>query len=423
MAPRDATGLERVTAHLDAERDRLRELATDLIGFDTQNPPGETAAAVEWLDGLLSDADISTERVAVDTSKPNLIATVPGRRDHTLLLNGHLDTVSFDPGAWDHDPLGEVAENRIYGRGATDMKGPLAAMVHVLLSYARADVDPPLDLMLAVVSDEEVPGDAGVSALVERGELSAAGCVIGETTSVPGRPSVSVADRGSIWLTLEATGEAAHGSRPMAGENAIDRLWNAVADLRSTLEARRLEPEPAMAEIVAESIAFYAQSMDRADAERLFQYPTVNLGRFDGGESINAVPESATARLDVRFVAGVSPEPLHALVREVLDDHPAVSIVETSSSQGTYERPGSPIVEATAVTAESVLGASISRRSATGGGDAKTLRGAGIPTVEFAVGSDTAHAVDEYISIEALRTNARVFAELPYRFAELETER
>ncbi|MFB6076772.1 MAG: M20 family metallopeptidase [Candidatus Nanohaloarchaea archaeon] len=301
--------------------------------------------------------------------------------------------MSFDPGAWDHDPLGEVAENRIYGRGATDMKGPLAAMVHVLLSYARADVDPPLDLMLAVVSDEEVPGDAGVSALVERGELSAAGCVIGETTSVPGRHSVSVADRGSIWLTLQAT-----------------------------LEARRLEPEPAMAEIVAESIAFYAQSMDRADAERLFQYPTVNLGRFDGGESVNAVPESATARLDIRFVAGVSPKPLHALVREFIDDHPAVSIVETSSSQGTYERPGSPIVEATAVTAESVLGASISRRSATGGGDAKTLRGAGIPTVEFAVGSDTAHAVDEYISIEALRTNARVFAELPYRFAELETE-
>ncbi|MFB6153053.1 MAG: M20 family metallopeptidase [Halodesulfurarchaeum sp.] len=419
---RDTHEHDRVTAHLDGEDERLRTVTTDLLGFDTQNPPGETAEAIDWLESHLSDAGIATDRVVADPSKPNLLATLPGRTDRTLLLNAHLDTVTFDPAAWDHDPLGEDAGDRIYGRGATDMKGPLAAMVNVLQSFARTGVEPPVDITLAVVGDEEVPGDAGVSALVEEESFSGDGCVIGETTSVPGRHSVSVADRGSIWLTLGADGRAAHGSRPMAGANAIDRLCAAVGDVRSALEERRLESDPAMDEIVEQSIEFYSQSMPEADAERLFRCPTVNLGRVEGGESINTVPESATARIDIRFVAGISPESLLTEIREALQDHPSVSIAEVTSSQGTFEAADGRIVDATAEAAESVLDTRIYRRSATGGGDAKTLRRAGIPTVEFAVGSDTAHGIDEYITMDALRANARIFTQLPYRFAEFDIE-
>ena len=86
---------------------------------------------------------------------------------------------------------------------------------------------------------------------------------------------------------------------------------------------------------------------------------------------------------------------------------------DASWSVGTYEPLGSPLVEAVTATAGRVVDAPVRRRSATGGGDAKTFRNAGVPTVDFAFGTDTAHAVDEYVTVEALARNAAVFTQLP----------
>jgi len=88
------------------------------------------------------------------------------------------------------------------------------------------------------VSDEETGGDAGLPSVREAIEFTPDGCVIGETTSRGGRCAVSIADRGAIWLTLEATGEAAHGSRPMLGINAIDRLTAAIERLKREFGTR-----------------------------------------------------------------------------------------------------------------------------------------------------------------------------------------
>jgi len=103
--------------------DRVVDIATDLLAIDTQNPPGDVRPAIEYVEELLSAAGFEAERVATDPAKPNLIATLPGESDRTLLYNGHVDTVPFDREAWDRDPLGERDGDRIYGRGATDMKG------------------------------------------------------------------------------------------------------------------------------------------------------------------------------------------------------------------------------------------------------------------------------------------------------------
>jgi succinyl-diaminopimelate desuccinylase len=134
---------------------------------------------------------------------------------------------------------------------------------------------------------------------------------------------------------------------------------------------------------------------------------------MEGGESVNTVPGSATARLDIRLTAGVETPTVLADIRECLADYPAVTIEDTSWSVGTYEPPDSPLVESVASTAEAVTGERVYRRSATGGGDAKKFREAGIPTVEFALGTDTVHAVDEYTTLDALLGNARVYTRLP----------
>jgi succinyl-diaminopimelate desuccinylase len=395
--------------------DELVELALELLSGETANPPGETAelaALIErYLDGL--SIDVGVERVAVDPAKPNLLVTVPGKSDGTLLFNGHLDTVPFDADAWSHDPLGERVDDRIYGRGATDMKGPLAAMVFAIEAFAGTETAPPVELQFAFVSDEEVGGDAGLPALLKAERLDADACVIGETTCDERRHSVTIADRGSIWLTLEAEGEAAHGSRPALGENAIDRLYGAVETLRRRFGRRELELDPEMAPIIEESVEYYAPTMGEATARTLFQSPSINLGTIEGGEAINSVPGSARAEIDIRLTAGVRTPEMLSEIRGCVADCEGITVADVSWSIGTMEPIESPLVDAVAATAEAVSGSRIFRRSATGGGNAKRLRNDGIPTVEFAFGTDTVHAVDEYTTIGALVDNAVVYSRLP----------
>jgi succinyl-diaminopimelate desuccinylase len=390
----------------------------DLLAIDTANPPGDTRAIADAVEGRFDSLGVGTDRVVADPAKPNLLATVPGTADRTLLYNGHFDTVPYDATAWTHDPLGERVGDRIYGRGATDMKGALAAMLTTAAAYVETGTSPPVTLQFAFVSDEEIAGDPGLPTVLDSGRVDADWCVIGETTCEGGRHSVTVADKGSVWLTVAADGDAAHGSRPVLGENAIDRLYGAVERIRQEFGTERFELRPAVESIVAESVEYYTPRMGEAVARELFESPTINLGTIEGGESINSVPASAAARLDIRLTAGVQTRDVLGRIRDCVADCDGIRIDGVSWSVGTYEPPDSPLVTAVTDAATAVTGEHVYRRSATGGGDAKTLRNAGIPTVEFGLGTDTVHAVDEYTTVDALRDSALVYASLPYRLAE-----
>ncbi|ELZ39801.1 M20 family metallopeptidase [Halorubrum tebenquichense] len=408
----DATPAEYARAH----REDLVDFALDLLAVDTSNPPGDTRDIVAEIEQFLDPLPVEVERFAADPTKPNLLVRLPGGSDHTLLYNGHLDTVPFDAEAWSRAPLGERVNERVYGRGATDMKGAVASMLFAVRAFVATDTEPPVDLRFAFVSDEEVGGDAGLPAVLDAGKLDADACVIGEPTCEEGRHSVTIADRGSIWLTLEAGGEGAHGSRPVLGVNAIDRLYDAVETVRERFGTRRLEIDADVAPIVEESVEYYAPSMGEATARELFRYPSINLGVLEGGDAINTVPQSAHAEVDVRLTAGVHTPDVLAEIRECVADCDGITVADISWSVGTAEVPTSPLVEAVASTAEEVTGNRVFRRSATGGGDAKKFRNAGIPTVEFALGTDTVHAPDEYVPVDVLVDNAVVYAQLPTRW-------
>lgn len=405
------------TAFLADREAELVETTLELLAHDTQNPPGTTSRIVEFLAEEFADCPVSVERVAIDPEKPNLVVTVPGERDETLLYNGHLDTVPFDADEWTFDPLGERDGDRIYGRGATDMKGAVAAMLETIRAYVRTETTPPVTLQFQFVSDEETGGRAGLDALVSTDTVDATACVIGETTCENDRHSVTVADRGSIWLTLDASGVGAHGSRPMLGLNAIERLWTAIDDIRDHLTDYDLSYDTAVQPIIDESIEYYAPSLGAESTRELFEHPTVNLGTFRGGDAINSVPVSATAELDVRLTASVETPTVMEDVRAVVAEHDGVRVADTTCSIGTYEPMDSPLVDSVQSVASSVTGDRIYRRSATGGGDAKTLRNAGIPTVEFGLGTETAHAADEYTTVDALAGNAEVYTRLPSALA------
>jgi succinyl-diaminopimelate desuccinylase len=411
---------DRESTILDAlDTDALIETTLDLLAFDTRNPPGDTEAAIDYLADRLTSHGVDTTRYQSSADRPNIVARLPGDGDRTLLFNGHVDTVDFEREDWTHDPLGARDGDRLYGRGATDMKGPLAAMLHVALAHADADGRPPVNLAFAFVSDEETGGSEGVATLLELCDIHADACVIGETTCSEGQHSITVADRGSIWLTLEATGTRAHGSRPMLGENAIDRLLDAIGDLRATLAEHEFDLDPAVESIVAESIDYYAPSMGTDVARALFERPTVNLGVIEGGDTINTVPAHARAELDIRLSPGVDTPAVLETLRARLGDRPGVDVADVSWSVGSYTPLDDPIVAAVTETASARTNARVTRRCATGGGDAKKFRAVGVPTVEFALGTDTVHAVDEYTTVDTLAANAHIYASLPGEFDAL----
>lgn len=419
----DTSGLPTAVAeYLSEHRQELVELTETLVGFDTQNPPGRTVDIIEWLETTLQEPALSVDRFQVDPEKPNLIATLPGVSERTLCFNGHVDTVPFDRGDWSYDPLGERDGDRIYGRGTTDMKGAVAAMVQVALAYARTGTEAPVTLQFAFVSDEETGGDAGLTTLLETTDFDPDACVVGETTSRNGRYSVSVADRGNIWLTLEASGTAAHGSRPMIGENAIDRLTDAIDHLRADFGQTALSIDSAMEEIIEESVAFYEPEAGAEATRRLYRYPTINLGRIEGGTAINTVPASACARVDIRLTAGVDTGEVLGGIRTCLREKSGIEITDISWTRGSFEPVGSPIAEASARAGEYVVNEPVFQRSATGGGDAKVLRHSGIPTVEFGFGTQSAHGTDEYTTTEALARNVISYGTIPMLYAQRSAE-
>src|SRR5579885_165842 len=224
---------------------RPAELLQRLIRFDTTNPPGNEAACIAYLRDLLTAAGIETKIVARDPNRPNLIARVAGRGDAPpLLLYGHVDVVTTAGQQWAHPPFGgDEAEGYIWGRGALDMKGGIAMMTAALLRAKIEGVDPPGDVILAALSDEENWGDYGAKYLVEQhadlftgvryalGELGGFSLEIGPKRFYP----IMVAEKQGCAVTATVRGPGGHGSLPLHG-GAMAKL----ARLLQRLDQHRL---------------------------------------------------------------------------------------------------------------------------------------------------------------------------------------
>lgn len=254
-----------VCESIASRRSEIVELASDLIGFDTTarqvgDPPRDEAALQTYLGGRLTRAGAKVEIFepkAKDlegkplvppgldfAGRPQLIARRPGHGDgHTLVFNGHIDVVSVEPReAWESDPFAaEVRDGRLYGRGACDMKGGIAAMVFAVEALASLDISLAGDLLVATNTDEESSG-AGGTALVEQGLKADAG-IVTEPTGF----DVWIACRGSEYCVIRVPGRPGHAEvhqpswREGGAVNAIEKaavILDAIKSLRENWAKR-----------------------------------------------------------------------------------------------------------------------------------------------------------------------------------------
>ena len=273
--------LPRTLAHLER-----------LIAFDTVSRR-PNLPLVAYLEETLTAAGLTCSRVpSGEEGKAGLLAFL-GPRDHPgLLLSGHTDVVPVEGQRWSSDPFRAACrDGRVFGRGATDMKGFLACMTAVAEAVAEERLPQPL--LLAFSWDEEV-GCRGVPRLVEALLEQAApplGCLVGEPTGM----RVGDAHKGKIGLRCTIRGREAHSALPHLGANAVFAAAELVAWLAA--EARRLASE------------------GRREDGFEPPYTTVNVGTIEGGSELNIVPNRCTFCCEFRTLPGEEPESHAARLR------------------------------------------------------------------------------------------------------------
>ena len=346
------------------------------------------AGVAEYIAHTLRSWKIDVELVRVLPGRPNVVAKLQGRSSKSRLVwQTHMDTVQVDEGM--RDPFrAEIKEGRIYGRGAVDAKGQLAAMMAALYRLSRSE-PPACDLYFVAAIDEE-HNFQGVKHLVESG-FRADGGVVGEPTGL----KVVRACKGCVRWDVHVLGTSAHTSRPHLGRNAIDDAAGLIAHLREQLTPR------------------YA-----ARSHSLVGPPTLTASIIRGGSGVNIVPNRCVVTFDRRVIPGETPEGALAEFAEAVREYTLRTgsrvVIEPPFTQ---DIPMEVAEEAEIVRIArgatlrilgdaTVLGAPFSC-------DATKMTAAGIPTIVFGPGDiSRAHSRDEYIEIDQLIAAVDVLVEI-----------
>jgi succinyl-diaminopimelate desuccinylase len=340
--------------------DELLALVTRLIGYDSSGPDGvmEAAGFVEgWLEAR--GIGVSTDEIR---GLPVLKAEVGPAAAPTVVLHGHLDVVPAHAGQF----APRVDGDRLYGRGAYDMKGALAAM---LLTTAAMRDQERVRVRLGIVGDEESEEEAerGSDHLVDSGFVGDF-AITGEPTDL----QIGVEAKGVLALRLEVSGVAAHGATPWLGDNAVLRAHDVFRSI--------------------ESLPFARQSSE------LFDRPSINLGRILGGDALNKVPDRCAIDVDIRYLPDQDPGTVLEQVRAI----PEVEVHALFSRPPAVVDRDSPFVRALREAAGEHRKGEPMSVGRDGASDAVSFLRVGVPAVEFGPVGAGHHGPEEWVSVASL---------------------
>lgn len=345
---------------------RPAELLSQLIRFDTTNPPGNEGPCIAFLKGLFESHGVPARMVAAVSDRPNLVVRVPGQGEAPpLLLQGHVDVVTTAGQEWTRPPFGgDLVRGWVWGRGALDMKSGVAMMVSALLRGLERGEAPAGDVVLCCLADEEAGGVHGAQFLVERHADLFAGIRhgLGEggatTQHMGGTPfyPIMVAEKRACRLRITLRGPGGHASRSHRG-GTMARLGR----LLTALDSRRLPvhvtpvtadyiqglagpmPEPVRARLLALLDPTWTDQVldamgDEAGRFDPILHHTINATIVRAGEKINVIPSQAVVELDGRMLPGFEPEDFIAEVRAIAGREPEIELISTGPRLQEAER-------------------------------------------------------------------------------------
>jgi len=354
-----------------------------LISAKSTSEVGELSAA-QVVNEACSGRGLESHIEAWDGKRANVIARLKSTGELPgLLFLAHLDVVSADEQAW-HTPPFEAVEqgDRVYGRGAVDMKGGLAAVIEAMGRVARKDAGLKGDVHLAAVAGEETDS-AGIERLMSQtgGLGKLAGVIICEPTAL----RLVTTHRGMLWVKITTLGKSAHGSMPHIGINAIESMLSVLERIR------RMDAQPVTHPRLGSG--------------------TISINRIYGGTATNIIPEVCCAEVDARMVPGQTVAATIESFKRVVNQlqsrgsrfRAKLDILKKAEALETDE--ASEFVQclcrATGITETSSVGFTT---------DGPWLQPLGIPIVVFGPGDpELCHKSDEYIEVAELERAAAYY--------------
>jgi succinyl-diaminopimelate desuccinylase len=333
-----------------------------LIRIPTVNPPGGAYPAcaqyigehLRTLGYAIEYLPLTAEEVAelapygAGLPRTNVIGRLSGVQSKPVMhFNGHMDVVPISPG-WSTDPFGgEVRNGRIYGRGASDMKGGLAAQAYAIEAIRRAGFHLQGTVEQSGVVDEESTGNrnAGMGYLVERGYIHPDKTNYVVITEPLNADNICLGHRGAIWGEITIFGRPSHGSTPERGVNAIEHMADFIHEVNRELLPRlhqRINSEPVVPPSASTaSLAF---------------------NTISGGTNVNSVPDRCTVSFDRRLVMGEQLAETRREILDLLERHASTQpglryeYVERYATNPTWVREDTPLVQAFASAIQTVVG-------------------------------------------------------------------
>ncbi len=319
-------------------RQEATELLQELIRVDTVNPPGNETAAAEVLREYLGDHGVESELFAKVPERANLVARIPGSGEGPrLLLLSHTDTVLADPAEWELDPWsGELREGQVWGRGALDMKGQVAASAVAIASLAREGFEPGGDLIFAACADEEVGDGFGLQWLCQAHPeaVRAEYCVNeggGDRLVLGGRVfyACSTAEKMSSPFRLRVRGRSGHASRPGIADNALVKAAPLVERLGGFTPEPEVGPEvEAFLQAVTGQVPAAGRAVEAArevhplagDIVEPLLGTTMAPTEIVASQKRNVIPARCEVTVDCRILPGHTQAEVEVQIRELLGD-------------------------------------------------------------------------------------------------------
>ena len=377
------------------DSDFVRDTLAELVSIDSRNPtlvpgaPGEAAIAARVAE-LLGAIGMEVEIVEPEQGRPSVIGRRRGAGGgRSLMLNGHMDTVGVDGMERPFEP--RIEGGRLFGRGAYDMKGSLAACLAAAKALADAEIALAGDLVVAAVADEEV-ASLGTAAVIARAPTD--GAIVTEPTEL----ALCLAHKGFVWIEIEVEGRAAHGSRPDLGVDANLALGRALAEVAA------LERELA----------------SRPPHPRVGR-PSLHVGTLAGGTGWSTYAARSLAGIERRTIPGETAADALGEIEECLARLRGDAGLDGGAPLGATARivlarepfeadPDGPLATALARGAAEALGREPERIGVAYWMDAALLGAAGIETAVFGPAGAGAHELEEWVDLESVARTAEVLA-------------
>jgi len=379
---------------------RTVDLLRQLVQIESVNPTlvpggGGEAEIAAFVARLLDEAGIEARLQEAAPGRPNVIGRLRGGGGgRTLIFNAHLDTVTIE--GMEEPLAARIEDGKLFGRGAWDTKGGLAAGLSALLALQEAQVELAGDLIMVGTADEEY-ASLGTESLIK--EVHADGCVILE----PSHLAVWVAHGGFVWAEVETEGVAAHGSLPDQGVDAIVKMGNVLTELDDL--GQRLPRDK----------AFYSPLAGETI------HPSLHASLIEGGREWSSYPDRCLLQLERRMIPGESAKDFEAELEDILsrlaaEDRQFKAQWRITFTRAPWQATEGPLLGALERACSVELGALPRRATGTIWTDAALMQEAGIPAVVLGPKGEGKHAVVEYVEVDSVVTCARILARVAIDF-------